>query len=169
MKTIPLTQGKVALVDDDLFEALNRFKWCAFRQKKTFYAHRGVRLPDGKWTNKRMHREIFELLGLPVPKTIDHRDRNGLNNQFKNLRPATHTEQLRNRGKRTDNTSGYIGVNWHKQTRKWQAHIKIDGKQRHLGLFTDAFSAAWVRDEFVKKHYGGFGVLNDLVDRRGAV
>ena len=40
MKEIQLTQGKVALVDDDIYEELNQWKWCAYRYGHLFYAGR---------------------------------------------------------------------------------------------------------------------------------
>lgn len=168
MKEIPLTQGKVALVDDEFFEALSQFKWCAHKKYKTFYACRNVKVADGHIVTRYMHHEVFALARLPIPDEIDHRDRDGLNNQLRNLRSATNTEQMRNRGKQLNNSSGYIGVSWSKSREKWESKIQINRSTVHLGRFDDPFSAAWVRDEFVKKHHGEFAVLNNLVDRRRA-
>jgi hypothetical protein len=169
MKQIPLTQGKVALVDDELFDELNRFKWCAQRSKKTFYASRGIRLPNGKRTSVAMHREIFRMLGKSIPAMVDHRDRDGLNNQWSNLRSASQSEQSRNQGRRRTNKSGFIGVAWRTRDLKWMAYAQVSGKTFHLGTFTDSFSAAWVRDAFAKTHHGEFASLNDLVDRRKVI
>lgn len=163
MKEIPLTQGKVALVDDEFFEALSQFKWCAYKHCKTFYAIRTIRLPNGKTTTttttKSMHREVWKLSGRALPEQLDHIDRDGLNNQLDNLRPATHAEQQRNQGRRTNNTSGFIGVTWHKD--KWQADARINGDKKYLGRFDTALEAALARDVFVKSHYGEFAVLNE--------
>lgn len=163
MKTITLTQGKVALVDDGLFEELSQFKWQALKGSKTWYAQRHICV-DGRQTTIMMHREIFRLKGQPLPKLVDHRDRDGLNNRWSNLRPANHIESIRNRGKRRDNTSDYIGVS--PARKKWQARVKVGGVTKNLGYFTDKFSAAWIRDEFVKANFGEFAVTNNLVDRR---
>ena len=43
--------------------------------------------------------------------------------------------------------SKYVGVSWHKQMKKWQAQIKIDGKQKHLCLYHDEKEAARIYDE----------------------
>jgi hypothetical protein len=140
MRTITLTQGKVALVDDDLYDELMKFRWYAWQSDKTFYALRN--LPRQKVHGKvrrtapiNMHHEVFRLCGKPATKTIDHKNRNGLDNQRRNLRAATTTEQNRNQGKRVTNTSGYIGVTWCKQLRTWKAQARIHGKNKHLGYF----------------------------------
>lgn len=160
MKTIPLTQGKVALVDDELFDELNRFKWCASRGGKTFYAIRLVWVAWGRKAGYSMHREVFRLLGEDVLCTVDHKDRNGLNNQRHNLREASHAEQSRNHGMQVSNTSGYIGVSWDKKAGKWVARASMDGKRKRLGYFDDPAEAAEVRDHYVQKHYGEFAILN---------
>ena len=43
--------------------------------------------------------------------------------------------------------SKYVGVTWHKQEKKWQVRIKIDGKQKSLGLYHDEKEAARIYDE----------------------
>ena len=110
-----------------------------------------------------MHREIFRLKGQPLPRLVDHRDRDGLNNQWENLRPATNVESARNRGKRR-NKSDYTGV--YPVGKKWRVQVMVNGKNNSLGTYTDKFSAAWVRDEFVKANFGEFAVTNELIDRR---
>lgn len=164
MKRIPLTQGKVALVDDGLFEELNQFKWSAAKNKKTFYAMRCGPRGSGPRIVYLMHREVFRLLGEAVPERADHEDRNGLNNQRHNLRAATHSESNRNRGRQRNNKSGFIGVSSNRG--QWLVQCRIKGKRKCIGRFDDKFSAAWNYDEFVKKHFPEFGVTNNLTDRR---
>lgn len=43
---------------------------------------------------------------------------------------------------RSDNTSGYVGVNWDKQSKKWRVQIRINNKKKHLGYFTDQEKAS---------------------------
>lgn len=59
MKEIPLTQGKVALVDDDDFEWLSQFKWYAVKFGRTFYAVRQAPRVNGKQRKIWMHREVL--------------------------------------------------------------------------------------------------------------
>jgi len=42
MKLIPLTKGKFAMVDDEDYDFLMQWKWCAAKNRNTFYARRGV-------------------------------------------------------------------------------------------------------------------------------
>ena len=67
-------------------------------------------------SKKRIAMHIF--LGF---KYYDHADRNELNNRKYNLRPATSIEQSRNKNKRKDNTSGFIGVSWSKSQKKMES------------------------------------------------
>ena len=79
MKTITLTQGKVALVDDEDFEELCKHKWCANRRAGMYYVLRRVTLPTGKQISILMHRQI---LGLTDPKIFtDHINHDPLDNR----------------------------------------------------------------------------------------
>lgn len=91
MKLIPLTQGKFALVDDEYYEYLHQWKWCAHRQKHTFYAVRNI-VSNGKKKTHAMHRELLNS-GILY---IDHKDGNGLNNQRDNLRIASRGQNAMN-------------------------------------------------------------------------
>lgn len=73
---------------------------------------------------------------------IDHRDGNRSNNRLENLRPASHDQNSQNQPLRSTNTSGRHGVSWSAPHQKWAAYINLEGRKRHLGLFTDLDSAA---------------------------
>lgn len=133
MKKIPLTQGKVALVNGCDYEYLNQWKWCAHRISKTFYATRSVR-QNGRKLLIYMHRLVAAKMGFDS-QMVDHINRNGLDNRRSNLRPATKKQNMENQGRRRDNTSGCTGVSWHKSTAKWEAYITHNGKRTRLGYF----------------------------------
>jgi hypothetical protein len=138
MKEIALSQGKFALVDDEDFEELNRYKWWVEKHRNTFYAKRDI-WNGSKKVCIRMHRV---LLNCPETKFSDHVDGNGLNNQKANLRIATNRQNLQNR--HVSASSKYPGVSWQKNEKKWQSAIYINGKSIHLGLFNneeEAFEA----------------------------
>jgi HNH endonuclease len=165
MREIPLTQGKVAIVDDDVYVDVVSFgKWYARNGRKTYYAQRSIRGTNGKWIVILMHNVIWELLHGPIPDgfTVDHEDRDGLNNTRENLRLATRQNQNRNRGKFVCNSSGYTGVSWAKRQRKWRAQAGGNSNRIHLGYFDCPIVAAMARDRFVFEHYGEFAEFNFL-------
>lgn len=159
MKEIPLTGGYIAIVDDEDFERVSEFKWRAKTQvqRRTVYAIRSVRREDGGWTTEGLHRFI---LSPPHGITVDHIDRNGLNNRRENLRFATTNENGQNRRKGINNTSGYMGVSWHKGTGKWRAQISVNGRDKHLGYYEFPIEAAKARDKTARELHGKFASLN---------
>jgi len=159
MKRIKLTRGKYALVDDEDYGRLNKDKWYAEKNGKTFYAARNIRNSDGKRALSKMHRE---LMGNPVGKLIDHKDENGLNNQKYNLRVCTRSQNQMNRGKTKNNTSGYKGVSWHRRIKKWGAHIRANNKLKHLGYFDNKNDAAKAYNEAATEYHGEFAQLNKI-------
>jgi hypothetical protein len=148
MKKIPLTQGKFAVVDDEDFDRLSRFKW---HFDGTRYARRSEKTTR---TNIAMHNEI-----LDVPKgfQIDHKDRDGLNNVKSNLRICTESENKCNRSFKIG-VSGYRGV-W-KNGNKWEAYLKIGDRRIYGGVFSSKEDAAKARDDIARKYHKEFADLN---------
>jgi hypothetical protein len=103
-----------------------------------------------------VHRLVYLMHHGNLPKEIDHIDGNKTNNKIENLRVATHSQNLRNVGISSANTSGHKGVSLHKASGKWAAHIRVDGKMMHLGLFSCAKDAAAARRDAEIVHYGRF-------------
>ena len=136
MKEIALTQGKVALVDDEDFDELNKNKWFAQKNYNTFYAarHEKKRIIDGRRNLIFMHRVI---VNTPIGMQTDHINGNGLDNCKENLRICTKEENARNKAIHRRNTSGYKGVTWNKFNKKWMAQIRIGRKNIYLGYFID--------------------------------
>lgn len=155
MKEIPLTRGKVALVDDEDYDYLSQWKWYAYPNHGNWYAVRGVRKFPHYWTI-RMHRVV---VNAPEDMHVDHIDFDGLNNQKKNLRLCSRYENGRHMRLRKDNTTGYKGV-YPCPYNKFGATIYIDGKQTYLGAFDTPEDAARSYDYFAKMYYKEFAVLN---------
>jgi hypothetical protein len=44
-------------------------------------------------------------------------------------------------------------VSWNKRTKKWQATIGLDGKNKHLGVFVDEDDAGRAYDAAIRKDY----------------
>lgn len=140
MKKIPLTRGMFAIVDDEDFEELSKFNWCAFRGRYTFYAMRKVPV-NGKEKVLQLHRAILKPLDS---QQVDHRDGNGLNNVRSNLRLATHSQNKMNSKRYKNNKSGFKGVFWDRRDKKWRAEIRFNGNCKPLGYFSnpeDAYAA----------------------------
>jgi hypothetical protein len=107
-----------------------------------------------------MHRVILERMGFTDFEECDHTNRDRSDNRRRNLRSASRYQNNRNHDKQRNNTSGFIGVYWHRQRKKWCAQIKVNGKRKHLGLFTDKGEAACVYNAAARKYHGEFAVLN---------
>ena len=161
---IPLTQGKVALVDDEDFEWLSKFKWYAAKARNTYYAKRKVPSDKkGKQKTIFMHRAILRRhygLFLTDKQETDHRDWNGLNNRKANLRICTTAENLQNQRPQYRSKSKYKGISRPKDMKKWRACIQINGKQIHLGYFDDEIEAAKIYDHKAKELFGEFAHTN---------
>lgn len=84
----------------------------------------------------------------PMPEQIDHVNRNGTDNRWINLRDSSHSGNARNHSKRRDNSSGFTGVYWSKDTGKWRAGCRVDGEMNWLGLFSDIEDAGRVAAAF---------------------
>ena len=82
------------------------------------------------------HNEDFDLT-YSYNNEIDHININSLDNRIENLRLATCSQNTRNQNKRKNCSSKYKGVSWDKQNNKWGAQIRINGKTKHLGSFTN--------------------------------
>ena len=141
MKKIELTQGQVALVDDEDYERLNQFKWYVAKVRNSRYARRHFCGLQGKKAIKAMHHEI---MGMPPQKLMmDHVNGDGLDNRRENLRFVSRRQNAQNRVF-WKSTSEYPGVSWYPRYKKWVARIQVNYKQKNLGYFVnerEAFDA----------------------------
>ena len=142
MKTIPLSQGYYAMVDDADYSTLSRDKWYAkVTPSGRVLAQRTSSMAGGqKRRTVLMHREIMGVTGRVE---IDHVDGNALNNRRKNLRAATSQQnKFAHRRKAAGVTSRFRGVSWDSKNEKWSASIKINNKSKRLGRFDAEEEAA---------------------------
>lgn len=152
MKTIPLTQGKDTIVDDDDFEYFNQWKWRAEKKKgriENWYAVRHV-------GRKQIYLHRI-LLKVPNKMVTDHINGNGLDNRKINLRICTQQQNIMNRRK-TIGVSKFKGVSL--SHNKWQAGIKKNKRFFYLGLFIDEKDAAMAYDNKARELFGEFANLN---------
>lgn len=110
---------------------INKRGYIAIRvNKKTYYAHRLA------W--------LYTHGELPK-KQIDHINGDTSDNRLSNLRDVSTADNGRNRRVGLNNTSGIMGVVWHKNKNKWIVNIKVDMKRHYLGYYSNIFDAACVR------------------------
>lgn len=77
----------------------------------------------------------------PGEHAIDHVNCDPSDNKICNLRLASSADNARNQRKKSGTSSKYKGVSWYKRKGKWIAHIRIEGRARHLGYFSDEQAA----------------------------
>ncbi len=158
MKEIPLTQGKVAIVDDCDYDYLSQWKWCI----SNGYAARRKSKHSGHLET--MHSLIFKRQGFQG-EMVDHIDRNTLNNRRSNLRPATMTQNQYNCPAQKNNTSGFKGVWLDKRANKWRAQIRAGGKSIYLGTGVTKEDAARIWNEGALKLHGEFAYQNVIPEQ----
>lgn len=153
MKAIDLTRGKITLVDDEDFAVLNALKWCVQSAGGYFYA--AMRDTAAKSSTLLMHRLI---LMAPDNLRVDHVDGDTLNNQRKNLRLCTVSQNAMNRGPNKGRT--FKGVYFDKRRSNWNAKLRADGRNVFLGVFDTEEGAARAYDAGAIRHHGEFAKLN---------
>jgi hypothetical protein len=150
MKTIPLTQNKFAIVDDEDYVILKNVSWCANNSDGRFYAIGHI---DGK--RVQMHRFVCRA---DKKYSIDHINGNTLDNRKENLRACTWSENARNSKLSSKNKSGFKGVE--KTKSGYVVRIGYLNKKIHVGSFRSAEEAASAYDEAASMHFGEFARTN---------
>ena len=148
MKELPLSRtskrklsGKFkAIVDDDVFEEVNKYNWAmaslGYAQNyKLGYLHRYI-------------------LKAPKKVYVDHINGNPLDNRRENLRICTIAQNNQNARKHKSRLSRYKGVDFHNN--KWRVNVK----KKHIGYFEKEIHAAMVYDIWAKELFGEFAKLN---------
>lgn len=161
---VPLTRGKIALIDEADADEIGRHKWSAFNNgiNRQWYAVRGE--GANPYRSVRMHRQ---LLGFPAGP-IDHVNGDGLDNRRCNLRACTITQNNANAIKRRRGgiaTSRFKGVRWSTAGRYraggvWTARLHAHGVEHHLGCFASEVDAALEYDLAARAIFGRFARTN---------
>jgi len=154
MRTLEITGGETLVSDQD-YEELAKYAWrisFGSRSGKP-YVKRDVISEDGKKTTIFMHRSIT---GCPRGLEVDHRDRDGLNNQRGNLVICSGWQNRTNRIGYS--ITGFKGVSRHGS--KFRARICFDDREIYLGAFVHAADAARAYDAAAFERFGEFAYLN---------
>jgi hypothetical protein len=151
-KKIFFKKGGYTLVDKEDFNNLSRYNWRLFESNNHKYAI----------TCLLLHRFIMGK-NIPLNMCVDHINRNTLDNRKSNLRIIGFPDNGRNKEKFKGNyTSRYKGVSLYRPQRKWIAYVSYKGKTRYIGLFNEEIEAALAYNNYVKKIFGSFAVLNKI-------
>lgn len=143
MNKIELGNGNYTLVDDEDYDYLNRWKWY---ESWNHYVVRGE-YNGGNYKTIRMHRVI---MNTPKGLVTDHINRDTLDNRRSNLRICNKSINGLNRGPQKNNTTGFKGVTFEKQTRKYVARISINRLNVTLGRFKTPEEASKAYQDYLK-------------------
>lgn len=157
---IVLSKGCEALVDKEDYDILNQFKWCV---TPTGYAIRNARRSEGHRKRILMHRVIIDA---PKGMQVDHINGDRLDNRKVNLRLCTNQQNSCNRGRQSNNTSGYKGVSFlefnskgYKLRKPWVAKIAVEGKPISLGMYATAGEASQAYAKAATKYHKEFACV----------
>lgn len=164
MKEIKLTRGQVAIVDDEDFDSLNKYKWYALKIPHGYYAVRNITSGVGQQKKLKMHRVVMSVTD-PCIK-VDHMYGDTLDNRKSQLRICSDSENKRNQVKSRVEvlTSKHKGLSYRKAKDKYDVRITIDRRVIHLGSFKDETDAAKAYNDGAIKYHGEFARLNIIED-----
>ena len=156
-KRIELANSRgFALVDGDDYERVSYLKW---RLHPRGYAQAGMGYGRKGTKTLLMHRLILNA-GAGHANEIDHINGNKLDNRRENLRVCKPGQNKANMPPKSDNKSGFKGVSWSKNAKKWAAFVKWRGHSRYLGYFDNPVDAARAYDDAALEQWGEFAKLN---------
>ena len=119
-------------------------------------SNQGYLIISFKGRNYRLHRLSYLLMGLSVPEFVDHINGVKTDNRWKNLRPATKSQNNCNTSVSSRNTSGFKGVYKASKSGKWYSQIRFNGQIHHLGSFDAPEEAHEAYKRAADKYHGEF-------------
>ena len=161
MREINTINNISIIVDDDVYDELNKHKW---NMDRTGYARRLIRLPDGSRKAIFMHRVINKT---PDGLFTDHINHNKLDNRKENLRTVTQEQSKYNKMGyiRKIHDIPYKGVIFYPPTKRWCAYIQKDRKRKNIGYFHTIEEAAIAYNFWAKHLFGEYACLNQVYCR----
>lgn len=156
---VPLTKGVFALIDREDAGFAEQHNWTAHRSiTNEFYATTCIpRVPPTRsYRTVRMHRMLLGMMDSDL--WVDHANGRPLDNRRCNIRPATTRQNACNRRGWNRSKSGIKGVT--RKGNRWAAQIQVEGRNRHLGYFTDPEEAREVYNRALLKFHGEFARLS---------
>lgn len=163
MKRIRISSGHYAIVDDIDYPLVSKYTWTLSKSGNRLYAITTKRRTPIKYSKRDtiyLHRLIMNVSGWH--NCVDHINGDGLDCRRSNIRLCTRGQNAMNLKIRVDNSSGYKGVYFNQQRKKYAAQIQIDKKTKFLGLFHTKEEAAEKYNEYALMYYGEFSSINKL-------
>lgn len=155
---VPLTRGLFAIIDDEDWPLVSKYKWWAHATATGIVAQRHLRTERvGAITRRTSQNMEVLLMGRRSGFTIDHVNRNPLDNRRENLRWATRSQNMANRG--MPNKSGFRGIR-PKNRSSWQARIRFQGHNVYLGTFKTKQEAAEAFRAAARAVFGDFACFD---------
>ena len=100
------------------------------------------------------HRIIYLYHKGYLPKFVDHKDNNPLNNSIENLRECSHSENMFNKRVQSNSKTGVKGV-WQVESGRFVAQLHLN-KTLHIGTFDTVEEATKAIEEKRKELHGSF-------------
>lgn len=97
---------------------------------------------------------------IPDEKYVDHINGDRTDNRRSNLRIVTQKQNNQNKAIRRTNTTGFVGIYYHRKNHNYVASLSHDGIKEHLGCYKTAEEAASAYDEAARFYFGEFACLN---------
>ena len=155
-KIIYYTKGEAyeVLIDAEDVDKVKDYTWNVDSRLYCYYTKLNKSIA-------RLHRYIHRyIMNAPEGMVVDHINGDKLDNRKCNLRICTQGENVMNRPKPKNNTSGCKGVNWDKVNQKWKVELKCKGKYIFLGRYENLEEAKKVRIEAELKYFGEYANPN---------
>lgn len=161
MKEIELTDGTIAIIDDNMFDRANYFIWMhKIEKRKCGDIHYAVTTVNSFKSQRRLYLHQLVMNAKQTNLQIDHKNTNGLDNRIENLRYCTHAQNAMNRRAKIFTISKYKGVCYSKKHKCYRVRISIYKKRIHLGYFINETDAAIAYNNAAIEYFGEFARIN---------
>ena len=136
------------------------FTWCCRKQGVTLGNRVGYLTREGylRITLKQKHYLTHRLAWLYMyggwpSLSLDHVNRNRIDNRIDNLREVTFYQNGQNSNLSSANTSGFKGVSWYARDKSWEVQIAFNGMRKFIGRFTDINVAISARKQAEEQYH----------------
>jgi len=149
-----INDTKVKLVEGEIYSYIKHhkckdYRWYLLKGCVKNTGYRAVTINKKLYQYHRvvykLHNPEWNIEESSTNNSIDHIDRNKLNNNIENLRLVTHQQNQWNNGGKC--------YYWHKSANKWQVRIQLNGNKIYGGLFEDEEDAIIKVAELKIKHH----------------